>query len=210
VKTIAKKVSVFVLLLFLAFCFLPSLPFINAVDGTISYNPTSNTITVSGFSKDGPANFEDLYNADKAGTLILTSRIVQTADNNPVNLIVNLRPSDQGTLGGSAENLYLNVTDFSGFTDATIMLIGTDSSGIYQNELIPVTDVGVYYPVGTYATLSQSQVVSVSGDGALSYKLASKSYGASCAQWTHRIHFPLILSYNTGSYLKRTQTNKLQ
>ena len=63
--------------------------------GTITYSPTTNTVTVAGANSTHPAEFLDLWNSDKAGTLDNAARTaVATVDADAVALDYNLRPTD--------------------------------------------------------------------------------------------------------------------
>lgn len=113
---------------------------------TYVYSSATNTITVTGGTSGSPITFNDLWTQDKAGTLTLESRTgVSTTDESPVALDYNLRPTDYYVEGGSANDFYITVSAWSGLTDATIMLIGTNTAGTSQNENFTVTGNGASY-----------------------------------------------------------------
>ena len=144
----------------------------------ITYDPANNKILVTGGTEATPYSFEDLYNADKNGTLTLVERTnITDVDSEPVDNTYPLRPADDKVLGGNKHDLWLEISNWSGFDSATIRLIGKDEAGNDQTEDITVTGDGIYYSSKLWTELTQTQVVSVSGSGSFDYKLVQGRWG---------------------------------
>mgnify|MGYP000209185516 CR=1 FL=1 len=167
------------LLLLVVICII----FSNNVFSYITYNANNNRIfvigdSVCGNSSSNPCTFEDIYNADKAGNLTLVDRDgISSTDSEPVSNTYNLRPADEKVMGGTKHDLWIEVENWSGFTDATIRLIGKDEAGNDQTEDIVVTGNGIYYSSKLWTELTQTQVVSVTGSGSFDYKLVQGQWG---------------------------------
>ncbi len=143
----------------------------------ITYDPSGNRITVDDYPESSPCSFQDIYDADKAGQVDLVSRSVTGTDTDPVDNTYPLRPADEKVLGGTKHDLYIVVENWSGFTDATIRLIGHDESGNDQTEDIVVTGDGTYYSAELWTDLPQTQVISVNGTGSFDYRLVQGQWG---------------------------------
>jgi hypothetical protein len=140
----------------------------------------TNVITAVGGTAGAPIGFVDLWNADKAGTLNLTSRTgINAVDGSPVSLTYNARPTDRGVLGGAKQDLYIVVSAWTNMVSATIRLIGTDSAGNAQTEDIVVTGNGTYYATKYFKTLTQSQVTAFtkSDGGSFAYTVTQGQWG---------------------------------
>lgn len=101
----------------------------------ITYDPNNNVITVTGYSESVPCTFEDLYNADLAGTLQLLAPTTLAPD---MSLDRQIKPADSGAL-----RLTLIVTNYS-TPKYNITLTGTDQFGNAQQEVIEITGDGSY------------------------------------------------------------------
>jgi len=166
----------------------------------ITYDPASNKITVIGFTESSPCTFEDIYNADKAGTLILVDRNgITGTDTEPVNNTYNLRPADEKVMGGAKHDLWIEIENWSGFINATIRLIGKDEAGNDQTEDIVVSWNGVYYSSKLWTELTQTQVVSVSGSGSFDYKLVQGQWGVVSKQGESQYKLSCQLQIGDGS-----------
>jgi hypothetical protein len=130
----------------------------------ISYDPATNIITVTGGTESAPHNFEDIYNADKAGTFDLydSDRTVTGTDPSAIAVDNALRPADEVILGGPAGDLYIEVLNWNA-TTSEIEIVGTDKEGNAQSETITVTGNGTYNTVNRYKTITSTQVKTLSG-----------------------------------------------
>lgn len=171
----------------------------------ITYNPSTNTITVvgdatCGNSESNACGFEDIYNADKAGTLVLVDRDgITGTDTDPVSNTYNLRPADEKVMGGAKHDLWLTIENWSGFTNATIRLIGKDEAGNDQTEDIVVTGNGTYYSNELWTELTQTQVIGVSGSGSFDYLLSQGQWGVVSKQNNDQYFFEANLTIGDGS-----------
>jgi len=104
---------------------------------TIVYSDSTNTITVTGGTETDPINFEDLYNADFAGSLVLNQSATRTT-NATWSLETQVRPAD-------SKALRLNVSVTSIFGSMTFTLNGTDIDGSPQLETLTLSAVGNYF-----------------------------------------------------------------
>jgi len=144
----------------------------------ITYDPAKNRIRIVDFPESSPCTFEDIYNADKAGELVLVDRDgITGVDTDPVNNTYPLRPADEKVMGGKKQDLWIEIENWSGFTDATIRLIGKDEAGNDQTEDIVVNGNGIYYSSKLWTELTKTQVVSVTGSGSFDYKLVQGQWG---------------------------------
>jgi hypothetical protein len=144
----------------------------------ISYSSATNTVTVTGYTSGTPCTFNDLWLADKAGTLTLDSRTgISATDASPDSFSINLKPADYGVLGGARQDLYITVANWTDMTSATIQITGTDSNGSAQTEDIEVTDNGTYYATKYFKTLTASQVTAFDGTGSFDYDVIQGQWG---------------------------------
>lgn len=144
----------------------------------ITYDPATNILALNDYPEGSPCDFLALYNADKAGTLSLVDRDgVTGVDGAPVANTRNLRPADYRLLGGTANDLYIVVENWAGFTDATIRLIGTDEGDNAITEDLVVTGNGTYNASDLFKTLTQTQVTAVTGAGSFDYELLQGQWG---------------------------------
>jgi len=166
----------------------------------ITYSPSDNVITVTGYSEDIPCTFEDIYNADKAGTLTLIDRDgITGVDTDPVSNTYNLKPADEKVLGGAKHDLWIEIENWSGFTNATIRLIGKDEAGNDQTEDIVVTANDTYYLDALWTELTQTQVVGVNGSGSFNYALSQGQWGVVSKQGDGQYYFECKLNIGDGS-----------
>ncbi len=203
-RFLGKRAIAILLVTLAIFSLLPTIMPVHAADPAITFNQSTNTLTVSGYPSGAPASFEDLIAADQAGTLTLTSRSVATPDPNPVALSSALRLGGSTLIGGN--QLFLNVTSFSGLTSALLIITGTDSNGDSQSEYFDITGIAVYYSTNYYVTLTSSQVVSFTSSGSgistLSYKLIQNQWGAISTTGVNQYVLHSYISLETGTYLR--------
>ena len=170
----------------------------------ITYDPTNNKIIVIGFTEALPCSFGKIYEADKSGSLTLVDRQnISAPDSEPVNNTYPLRPADDKVMGGSKRDLWIEVYNWSGLTNAIIRLIGKDEGGNEQIEDITVTSDGKYYSDKVWSELTQTQVISIEGSGSFSYKLVQGRWGVVWRIGENEYFFDAHLDigdYNTPTY----------
>jgi len=167
----------------------------------VAYNVTNNVITVTGYTEGAPCGFLDLWNADKAGTLSLHARTgISAVDPSPVNLTRNLRPADEVLMGGTKQDLYIVVTNWTNMTEATIRVIGTNENGGALTEDIVVNGNGTYYTSKLFKTLTQSQVTALtkSDSGSFSYEVMQGQWGVVWKTGTTMYRFDCKLQIGDG------------
>ncbi len=181
-------------------------------EAAITYDTGSNTITVvgdasCGDSESNPCSFEDIYNADKAGTLTLVDRNgITGTDANPVDNTYNLRPADEKVLGGAKHDLYIVVENWNA-TSATVRLIGTNENDESLTEDINITGNGTYYTSELFKTLTQTQVTAFSGTS-FDYELVQGQWGVVWKQKNREFYLNCRLWIGDGStptYFKTMQ-----
>ncbi len=151
---------------------------------------------VANYISTAPATFADLYTADKAGTLDLKIRTgISATDTSAVNSVYSLRPADEIIMGGTKNDLYLTVANFTGVTSVTVQLAGADASGTAQTEDIIITANGQYNSTKIWKTLTTTQVTSVTGTGTFDYTLTQGQWGITWndKNW-YKIDRPILLS----------------
>ncbi len=174
--------------------------FVHAAN-SCTYSPSANTITVVGYSSGStPWGFNDLWVYDKAGTLTLDTRTgISAVDGAPDAFSYNLRPTDYYVLGGAANDLYITVSSWSGLTNCTIEIFGTDSAGGSQAENFTFTGAATQYSALLYHTLTQSQVVVFSGSGSFTYAVSEGQWGVVWKQSSTQYAFDCKLQVGDGS-----------
>ncbi len=160
-------------------------------------------IDIASYTSTTPATYQDIYDADKAGTLDLIQRTgITAADTTAVNNTFNLYPADYYVLGGPRNDVYITVTNFTGFTDATIRLSGTDASGAAQTEDIVITADGTYNSTQLWRTIDSTQVTAVTGTGSFDYTLTQGQWGV-FEKKGNQIYIRRPLTF-TGTYFEET------
>jgi len=142
----------------------------------ITYNADANRIRVTGGTVNEPILFTDIYNADKAGTLVLIDRDgINSVDGDPVNNAYNLRPADEKVMGGAKHDLYIVVENWNAIS-ATVQLIGTNENDESLTEDIKITGNGTYYVSELFKILTHTQVTAFSGRS-FDYSLVQGQWG---------------------------------
>lgn len=162
----------------------------------ISYNVGTNTITVTGYTEIAPCTFNDLYNADKAGTLSLHARVgVAAVDGAPVAVDRAERPTDYVVLGGASNDLYFAVANWNLMTNATLRIVGTDRDGAAQQEDIVVNANGNYSATLWFATVTTTQITvfNTPGGGSFDYDLIQGQWGVVWKQDTQQYLFECLI-----------------
>jgi len=147
----------------------------------ITYDAPSNTITVTGYTEGSPCTFNDLWTADKAGSLSLHDRDgISAVDGAGVVVDEALRPTDYIVLGGAnGQDLYIVVENWTNMTTADIRITGTDRDGQAQTEDITITGDGTYYATKWYKTVTHTHVTvfTKSDAGSFDYELTQGQWG---------------------------------
>jgi hypothetical protein len=106
----------------------------------ITYDPPTNIITVTGFTQSVPCTFDDIYNADKAGTYELRASEQFTASQT-IYLDNEVRPADAKGL-----IIYFNVIAFTPpSTTAVVFGYGADpEETVEHNESVTLSGVGEF------------------------------------------------------------------
>ena len=156
----------------------------------ITYDVATNRITVTGYAQYVPCTLNNIYLADKAGTLGLHDRNGITAiDGAPVNTDRALRPADYVMLGGTCNDLYIVIENWSGgMVNATVRVVGTDHCGAAVTEDVVVNGNGNFYLSKWFATVTSTQVIVWNGGGgdSFDYNLTQGQWGVS---WNEGWHF---------------------
>jgi len=130
---------------------------------SINYDPSSNKVTITGYTEATPGNFSDIVAADRAGEFSLHTRTgITGTDASGVTVDQALRPCEYFVLGGTRNDLYIVVTNWNA-TSATIKVLGTDAAGNAQEEDIDITGNGAYPTVNLYRTVTHTQVTAFLG-----------------------------------------------
>jgi hypothetical protein len=164
----------------------------------ITYNAGTNIITVTAYTEAVPANFTDIYNADKAGTLSLHARTgITGTDGAGVAVDRAERPADYIVLGGASNDLYITIANWNG-TTATIRITGTDRDGAAQTEDIVVNANGTYYTTKWFKTITHTQVTAFTATS-FDYDLTQGQWGVVARQCTGHFCFDCKLVIGNGS-----------
>jgi len=164
----------------------------------ITYNVSDNKITVTGYSETTPANFDDIYNADKAGTLSLHARTgITGTDGSAVATDRAERPADYVVLGGASNDLYITIANWNA-TTATIRITGTDRAGNAQTEDIVVNANGNFYTTKWFKTITHTQVIAFTGTS-FDYDLTQGQWGVVWKQSTNQFLLQCRLYVGDGS-----------
>lgn len=198
-QAITVFLSICLTVSFFAF-YAPNIPLVSAYTGTIIYSASTNTITAIGGTSGTPIGFNDLYLADKAGTYTLKTRTgVSAIDASPISDTNALRPTDKVVLGGSANNLYVATSSFTGLTSYVITIVGTDNGGNSQSEILTVMGNGNTYTAKAYTTVASTQITALVGVGSFSYSLVQAQWGVSWETNAIQYSFSSVLVIGDGS-----------
>jgi len=167
----------------------------------ITYNAATNVITVTGYALGAECTFTDIYNADKAGTLSLHSRIgIAAIDGVPVAVDRAERPADYVVLGGASNDLYVTIANWNLMTNATIRIVGTDRDGAAQQEDIVVNANGNYSTTLWFKTITTTQVTvfNTPGGGTFDYSLIQGQWGVVWNQGTYQFFIQCFIYVGPG------------
>jgi hypothetical protein len=115
----------------------------------ITYNPSTNIITDNNVNTEATADdFDDLYTADKAGSLQLLAPTASALD---LSLSTQVRSADDKAL-----KLNIIITGFSAAGDIT--LTGQDKDGNAQTEIISITANGTYVSTKWFKSIDANGV----------------------------------------------------
>lgn len=147
---------------------------------------SADTITAIGGSEGSPLDFEDLWDADKAGTHTIVERTGITGnDGDYVAVNDTLKPADirqLGTFGN--DDLWFYVTNWQNMNSCVIRVRGTNLKGdiitdeyLLEDRNFP-TGIGKYY-LGQYGfhTVTYTKVASWNGTGGFDYDLTQGQWG---------------------------------
>jgi len=132
--------------------------FVNHADAAISYTPSTGALVSS--TSLNESWVEQMYQADKAGTLALRTSTKTGNDSSPVLHTYAFEPADYIMLGGSNNDFYVTVSGWDAtLLNMTVRINGTDFFGAYQTEDILFTGDGTQYTTKAYRTSNESQVI---------------------------------------------------
>jgi len=152
--------------------------FINHADAAISYTPSSGALASTASLNENWV--EQMYQADKDGTLALRTATTTGNETSPVLHTYAFEPADYIMLGGSNNDFYVTVSGWDAtLLNMTVRINGTDFFGAAQTEDIRFTGNGTLNATKTYRTSNESQVV----DWCLASGSASVSVVVGQGQW---------------------------
>ena len=150
-------------------------------------------------SNEGRITLDEIYAYDKSGQVDLDRRLnITSIDSSPRTFSDFLRPADYRVLGGAGRDLWVEVSNYSGFSNVEIIVTGTDVNDDPQSETIVISRDGVYYLAKYYKTLHESTVSVVNGTGNFDYKVimgqlgvvyktGNSQFAFACTLWTHGV-----------------------
>ena len=171
-----KKLSfLFLLSLLVMFSFTTYVPFVQASPDSITYNPSTNRITVTGYTEASPCEFNDLWVADKSGTLQLLANTM--AGNH--TLTRQVRPADNKSI---QIDIIASQVTASGWCNIT----GTEKDDSVQTENITVNANQTYTTTKYWKTVSYINCTGTwyikvqQGQWGVFWKLDSRSFRLDC------------------------------
>jgi hypothetical protein len=173
-------------------------------NGNITYDKGANVIIVVGYSTRTPCTFNDVWNADKAGTFeLVNARDITGADGAAVAVDHALRSTDMYVLG--IGDVYITITSFT--ANSIIQIVGTDECGVPQTENIAITGDGTYNSTFYWRTITTTQVTVFGGN--FTYTLTQGQWGVVWKQATNQYEFDAKLVIGDGATATYfTDTNK--
>lgn len=153
---------------------------------------------------------EDLYQADRAGQVILENRSgISSTDSSPQNFIFSSHIGEGRVGGGNIGDLNINVTNFTGITSAEIWLIGFDPANSLQLEVVPINGNGTYPTTNYWQKIYASQVISIVGTGSFDYTVTQDGWGVVHKQGESQYYFECGFDFAEDSIWQESQTNIL-
>lgn len=153
--------------------------------GTWTYDPATNTLTVTGGTSSSPTSFIDAWNADKAGT-----RTNLTATAVPLAAI---SPTAQVKAADSLELiLTLTVTNF--VTAGNVIIVGTDGQGTTITTTNPIQATGSYL-----TNLYFASITSITADGDYTLQITQPRWGIIWKQSGIQYQLDYLLKIGDGS-----------
>lgn len=170
-----KRILLFFIILMFTIPFI-RIPIVNAnPDNSITYDADTNIITVIGYNESVPCTFNDLWDADKEGKLILEPETTYTNDT-VIYLDYQIRPADDKAL-----RLNIRVqNEPTGQPNLTIA--GYDLFGLYQTEDLALYGIPLYpytfYSVTYWSFISlQTVVLNVNEPASVTFYIYQGTWG---------------------------------
>ena len=145
------------------------------VSGAISYTPASGSLSSTTSLNNGFV--EQLYDADKAGTLTLYTA-TKTGNGSSVALTYPLSPADFIVLGGDRKDLYVTVTLWDATLSSMVVRvhgIGINNTAIYEN--LTFTGNGSKFVTKYYQSINSTKIYSWTGTGSITVALFQGQWG---------------------------------
>jgi len=138
----------------------------------ITYDPAANIITVTGFTEEAPCTFDDLYDADKAGTLELLPSETYFEGVTRKSLTTQVRPADSKAL-----KLNILITA-SNDIDANLLIVGKNLAGESISEFITLYPVGTKVTTYYYSSVDTDGLsISVSAGKSVTFSITQSRWG---------------------------------
>lgn len=145
----------------------------------ITYDVVNNVVTLTTTGN----RCSSIYAADKAGTLSIHNRDnISGTDGAPVAVDRALRPADYVMLGGTCNDLYIVIANWTGgMVNATIQVVGIDRCGNAVTTNVVVNGNGTFQITDWYAAITSTQVTVWNGGGgdSFDYDLIQGQWGVS-------------------------------
>lgn len=166
----------------------------------ITFDAPNNNLVVTGYTLSVPCTFNDVYNADKAGTFSLQNRDgITGVDSGPVPVTNPLRPTDYAELGGACDDLFILVENWTATPPVSIQVTGKDRCGNVVSEFVSIVDNGTYYLSEKYAVVEYTVVSGFPGGGSFDYELIQGQWGVVWKIGDAQYNFDAKLQIGDGS-----------
>jgi len=131
--------------------------FMDNVSAAISYTPSSGAL--SSTTSLNNSFIEQLYAADKAGSLALRTATKTANESAPVAHTYKFEPADYLMLGGTNNDFYVTLAGWDAtLVNLTVRIYGTNWYGVNQSEDLYFTGNSVVYATLLYRTSNSSMV----------------------------------------------------
>jgi len=162
-----KRLSVFLLLLCLMGLTLMQIPFVKANSNSITYDLSTNVITVKGYTTYPYCNTTEIWEADLEGSILnLDWNSTPYSD----GLEVQIRPADSIEL-----TLNITIANYS-VPKGDITLNGTDMQDNFQTESIEINANGVYITTLSYKAINPNST-GIVATGTYDFKIEQNRWG---------------------------------
>jgi len=164
----------------------------------ITYDPTNNVITVTGYTEGTPCTFEDIWLADIAGTLLLLEEDTYDGDPTPVTLDTDIRPADWGGIRLIFRVDTVDTTGGNPYVEIIGKVTGSEDTGNII-EILSVADIFNFQTTHSFKEIVSIKIYTPGGSSSVTLDIAQDRWGVVSKQGAAQYHFDAKLQIGNGS-----------